>query len=152
MAAAAIDDDFAYDVEQLVWQDLDQRTRGRGWLHHFDKKPDRKSRRACKSSAFHSRGLQFHWGRNNYRRRKGRGGSAVYYKVGQPKSNISDRHRQHSILICMSYRNRYARLAGQQAGGAAVKAGIAAKKEAYIALQVVLQVVGWLFASGISCS
>ena len=37
----------------------------------------------------------------------------------------------------VSYRNRYARLAGQQAGGAAVKAGIAAKTEVYIALQVV---------------
>ena len=40
------------------------------------------------------------------------------------------------IMLSVSHRNRYARLAGQQAGGAAVKAGAAAKKEVYIALQV----------------
>ena len=39
-------------------------------------------------------------------------------------------------MLSVSHRNRYARLAGQQAGGAAVKAGTAAKKEVYIALQV----------------
>ncbi len=36
-------------------------------------------------------------------------------------------------LLC---RNRYARLAGQQAGGSAVKLGVSAKRQAYIALQV----------------
>ena len=39
-------------------------------------------------------------------------------------------------MLSVSHRNRYARLAGHQAGGAAVKAGTAAKKEVYIALQV----------------
>lgn len=43
------------------------------------------------------------------------------------------------LTPCVCHRNRYARLAGQQAGGATVKAGTAAKKEVYIALQALYE-------------